>query len=283
MDTLAPGRAGAAGASRLRRAAPILALAVAMAAPAYAADSAALARARALYNAGNYDGAIDAASVARRQPQSADAAALVMGRAELERYRQKADPEDLAQARQTLSSVHISALSDRDQADLLIGLGQSLYLGEVYGPAAELFATALDRGALMNAHDRVMLLDWWATSLDREAQSLPSDRRPPIYDRILERMDDEVHRDPGSAAANYWLAVAARGAGDLDRAWDAAIAAWVRAMLAPATADSLRTDVDRLVTEALVPERARLRPAREQQDADTALRAEWDLVKQQWK
>ena len=38
-------------------------------------------------------------------------------------------------------------------------------------------------------------------------------------------MDDEIQRDPGSAVANYWLAVAARGAGDLDGAWNAAIAA----------------------------------------------------------
>lgn len=283
MGTLAPHRAGAAGVSLLRPAAAILALAVGIAAPVYAAESSALVRARMLYNAGNYDGAIDAASVARRQPQSADAAALVMGRAELERFRQRADPDDLADARQTLSAVHMSALNPRDQSDLLIGLGQSLYLGEVFGPAAELFATALDRGTLMNAHDRVMLLDWWATALDREAQSLPPERRTPVYDRILERMDEEVHRDPGNAAANYWLAVAARGAGDLDRAWDAAIAAWVRAMLSPATADSLRTDIDRLVTQALVPERARLRSQREQQDAVTSLRAEWDLVKQQWK
>jgi hypothetical protein len=36
------------------------------------------------------------------------------------------------------------------------------------------------------------------------------------------------------------------------------------------------------VTQALIPERARNRSAREQPDLMAALRAEWDLVKQQW-
>lgn len=270
-------------APRLRRVAAIVALTILVAAPAYAAEPPALARARMLYNAGDYDGAVDSASIARRQPQWADAAALVMARAELERYRLKAAPNDLSDAREALASVHMAALNPRDQVDLLIGLGQSLYFGEIFGAAAELFETALDRGSLMSTHDRLMLLDWWATALDREAQTRPADRRTPVYDRIIDRMGAEVRRDPGNAAANYWLAVAARGAGDLDRAWDAAVAAWVRAGLSPATSDSLRTDIDRLVTQALVPERARARPAREQPDALTALRAEWDLVKQQWK
>lgn len=268
---------------RLWRAAAFVMVILVAAAPAYAAETPALVRARTLYNAGNYDDAVAAASLARRQGSAADAATLVMARAELERYRQKSDPTDLAEARQLLASVRVAALGSRDQVDLLIGLGQSLYLGEIFGAAGELFATALDRGALMDSHDRLMLLDWWATALDREAQTRPPDRRADVYNRILARMEDELRRDPGNAAANYWVAVAARGTGDLDRAWDAAIAAWVRATLAPATEASLRADIDRLVTQALVPERAHQRPEREQQDAVTALGAEWDLVKQQWK
>ena len=96
-------------------------------------------------------------------------------------------------------------------------------------------------------------------------------------------MEAELREDPASPVANYWLAVAARGIGDVDRAWDAAVAAWVRSTLRPETAESLRVDLDRLVTQALIPERARTRPAREQTDTLAVLRAEWDLVKQQWK
>ena len=250
---------------------------------AWAAEPASLAKARALYNEANYQGAIDAAAVARRQPEWADAAALVIARAHLERYRQTAVPADLTAAREALGTVRSASLSPRDQVDLIIGLGQSLYLGEIFGAAAELFDTALARAPLLGPRDRLLLLDWWATALDREAQSRPADRRERVYERIADRMEEELRQDAGSAVANYWLAVAARGTGDVERAWDAAVAAWVRSSLTPETASTLRVDLDRLVNQALIPERARGRAARNQQEATTAIRAEWELVKQQWK
>ena len=250
---------------------------------AYGAEPPALARARALYNAADYDGAIAAAAQARTQPGAADAAALVEARAHLERYRRTSDPGDLAAAHDSLNAIHAFALSPRDQVDLLVGQGQSLYLGDLFGAAAELFDAALGRGALLPGRDRLMLLDWWATALDREAQTSAPDRRSRLFERIALRAEEELQRDPGSAPANYWLAVADRGVGDLDAAWDAAVAAWVRATLDPATSQALRSDIDRLVTQALIPERARTRPARDQPDATTALRAEWESIKQQWR
>jgi hypothetical protein len=249
---------------------------------AYAAEPQALARARALYNAADYDGAIAAAATARTQATASDAAALVEARAHLERYRRSADSTDLSAARDALNAIRPAVLSPRDQVDFLIGLGQSLYLTDLFGPAADLFDTALARGAPLPARDRVMLLDWWATAVDREAQAGTPERRPRLAAQIAARMEEELRRDPGSAPANYWLAVAARAAGDLDAAWDAAVAAWVRATLSPA-ASELRSDIDRLVTQALIPERARVRSVREQADATEALRAQWELVKQQWK
>ena len=251
--------------------------------PAWAAEHPALAKARALYNAGDFDGAISAAAVSRRVPESADASGLVIARSHLERYRQRADPADLGAAREALGSVRSSALTPRDQVDLLVGLGQSLYLGEVFGAAAELFDTALSRASVLPDRDRLLLLDWWATALDREAQTRAPERRARVFERIADVMEAELRQDPANTVANYWLAVAARGVGDVDRAWNAAIAAWVRSTLKPEAAETLRTDLDRLVTQALIPERARARPAREQPESLAALRAEWDLVKQQWK
>ena len=75
----------------------------------------------------------------------------------------------------------------------------------------------------------------------------------------------------------------ARGVGDLDRAWSAAIAAWVRSTLDPAATAQLRVDLDRVVEQALIPERARSNPAREGADQVGTLRAEWSLVKENWK
>jgi hypothetical protein len=246
-----------------------------------AAEPPALAKARALYNEGNYDGAIDAAAVARRQTGFADPAALVIGRSYIELYRQRVDAKDLEAAREAFMSIRLATLMPRDRVELFIGLGLSLYLGEKYGAAADLFDTALTQASLLSAKDRVLLLDWWATALDREAQTRPADRRRALFERIGARMSEELRQDPGSSVANYWRAVAARGAGDLEAAWDAAVAAWVVSTLSPETAESLRADLERLVQQALIPERSRLM-TRDPQEAVASLRAEWELVKQQW-
>ena len=263
----------------MRRTAGVIVLALVAYVPARSAEPVLLARARTLYNAADYDAAIAAATEARKQPTAADAAALVLARAHLERYRQRADPGDLSAAREALRAVNQSALSARDRVDLLVGLGQSLFLGEAFGAAAELFDTALIQSAALTPRARTLLLDWWASALDREAQSRPYDRRAPVFERIVARMEQELRIDPGCAPASYWLVVATRGAGDLDRAWDTAVAGWVRAALSPATAASVRADLDRLVTQALIPERARQRNG----GSTEALRSEWELIKTQWK
>jgi hypothetical protein len=252
-------------------------------AQAWADEPPALAKARALYNAGDYEGAIDAAAVSRKDPDWADASALVIARAHLEQYRQRTDAEDLSAARAALSAVRAAALSPRDHVDLIVGLGLSLYLGEVYGAAGELFDTALNRSALLGARDRLLLLDWWATALDREAQGRPSDRRGRVFEVIGARMLEEVRREPGNPVANYWQAVAARGAGDIDGAWNSVLAAWVRSALSPDTSGELRVDLDRLMTQALIPERSRAAGSRDPQEALTAFTTEWELFKQQWK
>lgn len=248
-----------------------------------AADPPALVKAHALYNAGDFAGAIDAATPLEGQPETANAAALLIGRARLEQFRESSDVAVLEAARVALSSIRSAALQPREQVELLIGMGQILFFGDVFGGAAELFDTALGRRDLLSARDRWGLLDWWATSLDRQAQLLPPDRRPSIFARIAERMETELRVEPGSGPANYWLIVGARGTGDVVRAWDAAVAGWVRAALNPATMADVRADIDRLVTEALVVELGRSRGGPEPQDAINATRADWELVKSQWK
>jgi hypothetical protein len=280
------GRPATMAGMRLRMTGGVLCVLLSMLAwPVDAAEPPALARARTLYNSADYDGAILAATEARRQAPVADTAALVLGRAHLERYRQRADVTDLAAAREALAAVRPVALSARDRVDLLVGLGQSLFLGEAFGAAAELFDTALAQAGLLSPNGRLLLLDWWASAQAREAQTRPLERRGPVYERIAVRMEEELRRDPANAPASYWLAVASRGAGDFDRAWDAAVAGWVRASLSPETSSSVRTDLDRLVMQALIPERARLQAAAglDQQKIESTLAEEWDLIKQQWR
>ena len=266
----------------LGRCAGVVALVLLVSLPVTAAEPAPLSRARALYNAGDYDAAIAAAMEARKIAAAAEPALLVLARAHLERYRQRADPADLASARESLQGVRLQALAPRDRVDLVVGYGQSLFLSEAFGAAAELFDTALSQGGLLPPRSRSLLLDWWASALDREAQTRPIDRRLPIFQKIETRMEDELRRDPASAPATYWLVVSSRGAGDLERSWDAAIAGWVRASMNPESASALRADIDRFVTQALIADRARQRQ-RDGADAAAALRSEWELIKTQWK
>ena len=189
---------------------------------------------RALYNAADYDGAIAAAAARASAGDGLGCRSARRGARPPRTVSPQRRLDDLAAARDALNAIRPAVLSPRDQVDLLIGLGQSLYLTDLFGPAADLFDTALERGAPLSARDRAMLLDWWATAVDREAQAGTPERRLRLAAQIAARMEEELRRDPGSAPANYWLAVAARAAGDLDAAWDAAVAAWVRATLGPA-------------------------------------------------
>jgi hypothetical protein len=259
----------------------LVALAGLIAAPAHASDQ--LAEARRLYNLGRYD---DAEKVARAEMASAataDAARVVLGRVQLERYRQSADPADLAAARESLRSVDPLALDAREQVEYTVGLGEALYLQDLFGAAAQLFESVLTRSSVLGttAHERV--LDWWATALDRHAQTRPVEERAPAYDHILARMSEEIVNVPGSTAAGYWLAAAARGRGDLERAWQAALAGWVRAGLAEDRGAELRADLDRLVVQAILPERAaRLGKPAEARQAFSVMLSEWESFKAGW-
>ena len=73
-----------------------------------------LAKARTLYNQGDFEGAVSAAEEARRLlPARADSADLIIARANLERYRQSGRSDDLISARDRLRRID-SEHRDRD-------------------------------------------------------------------------------------------------------------------------------------------------------------------------
>src|SRR5258708_1540413 len=74
----------------------------------------------------------------------------------------------------------------------------------------------------------------------------------------------------------------ARAAGDLDRAWAAAAAGWIRAALTRDRGVALRGDLDKLVTQGIIPDRAAKVPARERRQAAASLAAEWESFKKVW-
>jgi hypothetical protein len=242
-----------------------------------------LLRARQLYNQQLYNLAIDSAAAARHSPQLADTASLIMARSLLERYRRESNAEDLAAAKTELQQVRPAGLIPIDQVELVIALGELLYLDDQPGAAAEEFEMALDRVDPKNPSARERVLDWWASAIDRQAQMRTESERTTLYTRIVVRMQEELGRNTGSAVASYWLVAGARGSGDLDRAWDAAFAAWARAPLTGDGRMQLRADLEQIVTQAIIPERARLiAPAGGAAQTVAAMRAEWTALKQAW-
>lgn len=243
----------------------------------------ALSRARQLYNLQQYDAAIDAASQARRAPNLADAADLVSARAYLERFRRSASGADLTAARDALARIQAAQLAPIERVELMVALAESLYLDDRAGAAAEEFEIALGHVDPRSAGSRERILDWWASAMDRQAQLGPEPERRALYTRLVGKMEEEVRQNPGSAVASYWLVAGARGRGDLERAWDAAVAGWVRASLAGSDAASLRSELDRIVSQAILPERARQMSARgDSVQAVAAMRREWDTLKMMW-
>jgi hypothetical protein len=243
-----------------------------------------LTRARQAYNERRFEEAISAAAEAAKTPGLADAARLVTARALLERYRDAAVPNetDLTEGRRLLKQIDPSKLSARDHVEFLVGFGEALYLEQSLAAAEHFFWMALARVGVTDAATRDLVFEWWATTLDRQAQFGQSERRP-LYARLLARAEEEATRRENSAVAAYWLAAAAVGVDDLDRAWGAAQGGWIRAGQMGERGAALRQDLDRLVRQVILPERARrLTLEGDPRAALDRYLSEWEEIKKRW-
>ena len=242
-----------------------------------------LTSARRLYNQGLFDRALDAAREAEANAATVASARLVIGRVHLERFRRNADSADLEAARGALRGLDPHALDSRERVELVIGLAELLYFDDRFGASAEMLEPALDATSALgpDAHERA--LEWWASALDRQAQTVPVDERADSYGRIVDRMQRELARDAASVPANYWLVAAARGQGDLARAMEIVTAAWLRASLTKDAGIGLRADLDRLVVQGILPDRAARMPARDRRQALARMLNEWEAFKQKWR
>jgi len=251
---------------------------VAAAAPALRAADDPLALARYLYNQQEYEQAVTAAEEARLIPSRADAADLVAARAYLERFRTSETSDDLTNARDRLRRIDPQRFPPRERTEYVVGLGETLFFDGAYGAAAGVFDSVLQSRDLLAGDARDRVLDWWASSLDREARPRSDIDRQPVYQHVRARMETELATHPMSAAAAYWLAAAARAQGDLQAACNAAEAAWVRAPLTRDRGVPLRDDLDQLVLRAIVPDRAKASAQPPEQ-----LRAQWEQFKERWR
>ena len=265
----------------------LLAACLLLVAPSVALAQSDLERARAAYNAGHFDDAITAAAIAKHKPAAVPSATLITARARLERFRRNNDPKDLAAARADLVSLNPGILAPQEVIEWQIGLGTALFLDNQPGPAAEMFSAVLPsaRGRL-TPPEFDKLLEWWASTLSRVAETHTGAARKDAYGAMLSAARAELERNPLSRPAVYWSVVAARGAGDFESAWNAAVAGWIRAGSQP-DGTQLRTDLDRFVTQTLIPERAQARTgqrldARATQAEIATLTEQWRALGQTW-
>src|SRR5216683_2812422 len=100
----------------MRGPAAVAVLVLALGVPLRGADDP-LARARLLYNQGQFEAAINAAEQARLTPARADAADLVAARAYLERFRLSATPADLTNARDRLRRIDPLRFAPRERVE----------------------------------------------------------------------------------------------------------------------------------------------------------------------
>ena len=256
---------------------------VLLSASSVSAQRADLAKARTFYNQREFDAAIEAAGVAQKVPATADAATVVLARAHLERYRERANPDDLSAARTALGTVRVSNLDSRDNVDFLMALGEALFFEDDYGAAATLFESGIDAAMSEGRPTGESMLEWWGSAMERHADALEKEPRVAAFGRLRDRMSRELARNPGSAAAAYWLVVGTRGAGEPIEAWEAAIAGWVRARLAGPYSAKLRADLDKLVLEGIIPDRVRAVAPDKRGQTESDLKTEWAVVKERWK
>lgn len=251
-----------------------------LAAPLAAQDI--LNEARRLYNAGKFEDAERAARTALSTPRTSNSARVVLGRALLELYRETASEEHFAQAREALRGVNADELETSERIELMLGLAQGLFLEDRFAASADVIEPMIAASSTLGhvAHDRA--LDWWASALDRHAQSRPVAERGPTYARIVARMSEELLRDTGSAPANYWLAAAARNSGDVEGAWNTAMASWVRSILGRDRGVALRGDLDRLMIQGIIPDRAARIGGKEANMVVAGLVGEWEAFKASW-
>ena len=240
-----------------------------------------LAEARRLYNAGLFDQAIAAAQNSSESSRLRSATAVIVARSRLERFRTLQDPQELDRARADLAAVNPMQLGPQERMEWQMGLGEALLLDNQPGPASEILSTLVpSTRPRLTSVENEKLLEWLAVSVSRFAQTLSGGARNEQYHHLLTTLAAILQSEPTSRAANYWSVVASRGAGDLEAAWNIAMAGWVRAGSHQASG-ALRNDLDQFVTQTLIPERAQAKTG-QRLDAPATI-AEIAAMTEEWR
>ena len=193
----------------------------------------------------------------RRMP-----AAIVLARAHLERYRERADPSDLSAAREALGAVRAAGPRPARSARVPARRSASRCFSRTTSapPPRCSRAGSTRRGRAIRRCATRCSTGGAAPSSGRPASPTRDSRRG-AFSPARRPMRDELapqprrRRRPATGRSS-----ALRGAGEPMRAWDAAVAGWVRARLIGERSAALRADLDQLVLHGIIPDRVRHLP-----------------------
>ena len=216
--------------------------------------------------------------LAQKTPATADSATVVLARAHLERYRERANPDDLSAARVALGTVRVSNLDTRDHVDFLMALGEALFFEDDYGAAATLFESGIDRAIAQGTETGEAMLEWWGSAVERHADGARA-RRPRQRVQALARADERAscREIPDRPRPRTSSSSATRGSGEPIEAWNAAIAGWVRARMAGARSASCAPISTSSCSKASFPIAFNRWPPTGAPRPNRTLRAEWAL------
>ena len=168
---------------------------------------------------------------------------------------------------------------------ILIALGGSLFLEDDFGAAAEIFESAMEIAPAARESAREAVLDWYGSAMERWAAPYVTTRRAADAD-AAGHADGAANRrrTPGRAPPSYWLvgAACAPKANSTAPGRRRSPPGCGRRSPAPARWRCAPTSTG-WCAKASSPTAARKPRTAERESRETALRAEWELVKEKWK
>ena len=224
----------------------------------------------------------------RRAPRSPDTAEMPRrscSRARISSATASAPiPSDLSAAREALGTVRAASLDERDQLELLLALGESLFLEDDFGAAAEILESGLDARRQRRRSSPKSMLEWWGSAVERQASGLAPEPRRRAFARLVDRMQGELAQiaDVGGRQLLDRRRPARRRRVDARVGRGGCRLGARAADRRPRASRSAPTSTSWSL-QGVIPDRVRHIAQDQRAAAESQLKADWELVKERWK
>jgi hypothetical protein len=232
-----------------------------------------------LYNAGYYQQAIDEARKVKADEPTAPQVDLLLSRSYTQLYRitKEAKHLDLARAHMLAALKGYPFEHPWENHELVTGLAEIHYWDDERGPAAELFHSVILEGNKKIApQSYANAVDWWASTLTGLIANMnPTDPIKVSTEKEIKSTIEKAYRQSygGEPVLAYWMALVHVREGNVGKAWDVAVAGYVRAL--PQSHPDTEDISDKLanyIEQVIIPKSP---------DRDNKLKR-WNAIKERW-